>query len=67
MEPEEDIKLLVEMTGNYIKARADMLQWSSGDRMHTWRHREEERPALGSCPQPDSAVVISGGGTRPGV
>lgn len=54
MEPEEDMKLLVEMTGNYIKARTDMLKRSSGDGMHAGRRRrwEEGGPALVSVLSP---------------
>lgn len=52
MESEEDTTLLTGMKGNYIKARAEMLKWSSRDRMNAWGRLEGG--GLGLCSQPDS-------------
>lgn len=56
MESEEDIKLLIEIKGNYVMARTEMLQWIFRYRMKARGASGERRSeAVGLCSQPDSA------------
>lgn len=56
MVSEEDIKLLIEIKGNYVTAGTEVLKWIFRYRMKARGASGERRSeALGFCSQPDSA------------